>query len=254
MKFTDFINKVLFSVSVPRCVGCGIRLKEAGSPLCPECYSEYLNAKTRNCSLCSNKLSECTCTNMYLKKHYIHRLIKVYRYVYSEKLPSNLLIYSLKRDNRHDVIEFLASELANAIKNSVSPQKDFIITYVPRRKSAIRKYGIDHSMQLAYELSRLLGTEFASVLISNAKAPQKKLTAKERAENASYTLKPQHPELKGKTVILVDDIVTTGSSMGACARLLHSLGAKKIIGACISIAYRDRCVRFERGDRFTLRK
>ena len=42
--------------------------------------------------------------------------------------------------------------------------------------------------------------------------------------------------------------------MGACARLLHSLGAKKIIGAVISIAYKDAYIPFDTEDRFTKKK
>jgi len=55
------------------------------------------------------------------------------------------------------------------------------------------------------------------------------------AANISYAL-----SLSGKKVMLIDDIVTTGTSMGSAATLLRGLGAKGIIGVCIAIAYRDK--------------
>jgi competence protein ComFC len=49
--------------------------------------------------------------------------------------------------------------------------------------------------------------------------------------------------LKGKTVIVVDDVVTTGSSLAACASLIRGMGTRKIIGATLSIAYKDSYIK-----------
>ncbi len=250
MKFPNFLRKALFYISVPKCVGCGTRLRAPGAPLCPECFDTYIETKSRNCSVCSRILSRCKCTNRYLDKHHTRALVKVYRYVHDETLPSNKLIYSLKQDNRRDVIDFLSSELADAFNASFKPEREYIVTYVPRRRSAIRKYGIDHSRQLAAALADKLGASFLPLLRSKAKAPQKMMSGEERAKNASYALRKGTPDIKGKTVILVDDIVTTGSSMGACADIIHGLGAKSIIGATVSIAFKDKSIKFETNDRF----
>ena len=165
-------------------------------------------------------------------------------------MPSNNLIYSLKRDNRKDVLEFLTKELCDAIKNSVDNPADIIFTNVPRRRESIRKYGMDHASLLAKFVAKHFSAQYYQPLISKSKYEQKHMSREERLKNASFRLKRRSKDLNGKTVILIDDIVTTGSSMGVCAMLLRALGAKQIIGAVISIAYKDEYIPFSKEDRF----
>ncbi len=242
MKFTE---KLLYYLSVPRCVCCGERLGIDERALCRICKAEYAEHKKRNCSRCSRVLSECVCTNDYLKRHCVRRLVKIFRYINradsERETPSNMLIYSLKRDNRADVLDFLSTELASAVKKNIAPKKtEYIITSVPRRCGAIRKYGIDHAKLIATATARKLDIPYASLLKSTAKAPQKKMREEQRIKNATFDYRKTEVNVKGKRVILVDDIVTTGASMGSCAMLIRALGAREIIGATLSIAYRDK--------------
>ena len=109
---------------------------------------------------------------------------------------------------------------------------------MPRRRAAIKKYGIDHAKILAKALAKRLGCQYVSCLISKSKLPQKSTFAKERISNAEFDLK--NVDIKGKRVIIVDDIVTTGASLGSCAALLHAVGAKEIVGCAIAVAYKDK--------------
>ena len=73
------------------------------------------------------------------------------------------------------------------------------------------------------------------------------MRGQDRFKNALYDYKKPYI-LEGERVILIDDIVTTGASMGACATLIKGLGAKEIVGACMAVAYRDPYTPFEIGD------
>lgn len=243
----NFLDKLLFCISVPKCVSCNERLELQDLGLCRICAKDYFEHKLRNCSHCSKILSECTCVNDYLKSHSVRRLVKVCRYVNREdserRFPSNMLIYSLKRDNRADVLSFLSEELAAAIKNSIKYDKtSFIITSVPRRRAAINRYGIDHAKLLAKAVAKKLDLPYAEFLKSTARSAQKKMREQERIKNATFDYRKSDISIEGKRVILIDDIVTTGASMGSCALLLRAIGAKEIIGAAISIAYKDKTV------------
>lgn len=253
-KLTQIFKNILFYLSVPKCVGCKTRLSISDGPICPECLREYENVKTMNCSLCSKQLSECSCSNAYLKKNHIHHLVKIFRYVHRDPIPSNNLIYSLKRDNRRDVLDFLTDELEKSIRASVMDPEKCIFTNVPRRQSTVRKYGIDHAAELSRSVAKRFGAEYRVLLHSKSKRAQKKLSGSERMLNANYSLKKNADSLEKKAVILVDDIVTTGASMGKCASLIYTLGPSKIIGAAISIAYKDPYKPFDQSDRFLYKK
>ena len=72
----------------------------------------------------------------------------------------------------------------------------------------------------------------------------------DRLKNANYKLKRNAKNLDKKRIIIIDDVVTTGASMSACAMLYRALGTKNIIGATLSIAYKDNKISFETKDRF----
>lgn len=232
-------DKLFFLLSVPKCVCCKERLSISDIAFCPKCSHDFEEIKTRSCSRCSKKLSECSCTNEYLSAHYVKSLVKVFRYKQSEENRASCsLIYSLKHNNRNDISKRCATELAAAICNSVKSPETCIIVNVPRRRLSILKYGMDHSAILAKKISKLLGATYTAPLASRSKREQKTLQGEQRIHNADFYIKHQ-ADFGGKTVILVDDIVTTGASMGRCAMLLRSLGAKRIIGAALGIAYKD---------------
>ena len=157
----------------------------------------------------------------------------------------NAPIYSLKRHNRDDVLEFCTNELSEAIRNCYPNASEFIFTNVPRSEKSIVKYGFDHAEMLAKSLADKFGAKYEKLLVSDVKTEQKKLHGESRKINAQFSVIGDF-DLSGKTVLIIDDIVTTGSSMGAAAMLIHGLGAKKIFGAALGIVYKDKYTPFPR--------
>ena len=241
MKFDieEIWERFLFYISVPTCVSCKSRLDKDESALCTRCIEKRERLKFRLCSRCGKKLHECSCSSEYLENHYVKKLVKVFRYMQRpDMLPLNAPIYSLKRDNRDDVLELCARELTESILLSFPNAKDFIVTNVPRSKKSIVKYGIDHAELLAKSVAVLIGADY-----------KKMLSGISRITNVKFDV-IEDIDLTGKTVLIVDDIVTTGSSMGQAAMLLHGQGAKRIYGAALGIAYKDKYTPFEKSDKF----
>jgi competence protein ComFC len=149
----------------------------------------------------------------------------------------------IKKNKNPRVSAFLSSEIASVLRANEDISElladDVIVTYVPRSRSAVIKYGHDQSELLALCLAESLGTISLPLLCRSRKrgVAQKKLDAKAREKNSKnmYELVEKHrPFIEGKTVILVDDIVTTGSSMSACVSRLIKAGARFVI--CASVA------------------
>ena len=239
MNIKAIMDRVLFALSVPKCVCCKKPLDYGEKALCPKCSAVFEDFKTRNCSRCARILSECKCSNDFLKAHYVGHVVKCYRYLNrDEALPGNSLIYSVKRDNRIDVLERCTDELAASKLNSVANPERYVFTNVPRRKSAIIEHGIDHSALLAKAVADRLGAEYISILKSNAKKQQRSLETEDRFRNADFYISKEI-DLTGKGTIIIDDIITSGASMSKAAALIRSLGCREIIGACLAIAYKD---------------
>jgi ComF family protein len=239
MNIKELMDRALFALSVPKCVCCGEILDYGQRAFCSSCQQNFEEFATRNCSRCARVLNECDCSNFFLETHFVKRVVKCYRYQSDNKnTPSARLIYSLKRDNRRDVLEVSTDLLLKALSNSLGDISDCIITNIPRRKSAIVEYGIDHSALLAENIAIKSGAEYISFFKSNAKHEQKSLDSLERRRNADFSL-IKEIDLKGRRVIIVDDIITSGASMSNAATLIRSLGAKDIIAACLAIAYKE---------------
>ena len=234
-----FLDRFLFLLSVPTCVCCKTRLKFDENAICPKCSAEFEEIKTRNCSRCSKVLSECSCSTNFLTSHFVKGVVKCFRYnPREENLPANSLIYSLKRDNRDDVLKLCSSELCRVIKNSFDINDSTVITNVPRRRKAIIEYGIDHSELLASSVAKAIGVEYIRLLKSRAKSEQKSLTKEQRLKNTDFIL-VSDVSLKGKNVIIIDDVITTGASVGSAATMIKSLRPNAIYAAALGIAYKD---------------
>lgn len=239
MNISEIKDRVLFTLSVPKCICCGERLDYGQKAFCLKCSLEFEEYKTRNCSKCAKVLQSCCCSNEYLRGHFVSKTLKCFRYMVREDSnASNSLIFSLKKDNRADVLDACADEMEKSIRNSIKDPENYIITNVPRRRSAIVEYGIDHSALLAKEVAKRVGAKYVCLLKSNAKKAQKSLERSERIKNVSFDL-IKEIDLTGKGVIIVDDVITSGASMGSASALIRSLGCRNIVAACLGIAYKD---------------
>lgn len=240
--FKEIYRRIMYYITVPKCVFCGEKLDYTDKCFCPDCLDKYNQWKTRNCSRCSRELSFCSCSNAYLGRNGIKTLTKLYRYRSdSDDSPSKRIIFALKELNRSDVFDFLADEVAESINNSycVNPDK-FVVTNVPRRGASIQKYGYDHSAELARRVAKRLGLKYTSALKSIAKKAQKEVSIESRRANAAVKAKKgKRSDVFKKTVIIVDDIVTSGSSMVASAKALRKMGASHTFGATVAIAFGD---------------
>jgi len=190
--------------------------------------------------------------------------VQLFRYRPSDthKHSLNLLLYRLKHDNVSVLRDFLAEELKTAMDKTVGKIAHSVITFVPRTAKEKRKYGFDQAGELAKVLSKKTGIPFAALLKRTAKTPpQKKLrSTEERVKNAkaSYTSACEE-NLRGRTVFLLDDTVTTGASLSACAHILRTMGAREIIAISPFLSYRHKNIAFEhaknsREERFYVKK
>ena len=252
---------------MPRCAGCGKRLSPFAKTdnlsygkvcLCPACMEAWQRAKREMCHTCYMPAGECRCTsiNRKIKQPFIPSLFFYHR---DRSRVQNKVLYSAKTRRFPELFDFLASELApsvRALADAVGIDvRDCILTYVPRKKKAIRQYGLDQARELSERLAESLGCVSVSLLQRVGGKEQKRLDGRKREKNTSESVFLRQnltrkdakklalangeavtvrEAVEGRCVIVVDDIITTGASMRRAILLLEPLRPKDVTVACVA--------------------
>ena len=245
---------------IPTCAGCGKRLDPIvrgnalnhGLPcFCKDCLPQFYRATAQMCHSCGKVAGECTC--MPLKNTFTQPTIpSLFFYHPDDKGIASRSIYTFKRKRYIDLCEFYTAELAPKVTELLSlleiEPKNCIFTYIPRTDKALRKHGFDQGELLARSLCGRVGGDCTLTLLERiAGKEQKKLSHKERRKNADESifareskraLRGRAKDFKslfaGKTVILVDDVITTGASLKRGIAELKHLGARTVLVASIA--------------------
>ncbi|MDE7181448.1 MAG: ComF family protein [Clostridia bacterium] len=148
------------------------------------------------------------------------------------------LVLKFKNGNGY-LKEHFASLMASKLKDFSAFD---CIVYVPMTKSAEKRRGYNQARLLAESLSDKIGVPWIKeAVIKTADTPeQKTLTKKQRIANLTGCFKvAKRNEVKDKTVLIVDDVLTTGATCEAMAKKLLSAGAKQIYLATVaSVEYK----------------
>lgn len=242
----NFFGFILDLAGPPKCIVCD---RAIGKPLglCPDCVKIFEKAERKRCGICLKQPKNCFCRPMLLSKTDPigdRRLISLLFLAPSQsKKPEDILsrkfIYHIKRNSVRTGVPFAARELSfeilKLIKTENLNSEDWIITNPPRSKKQIILYDFDHAEELARKISEYTGVRYMPCLKRKTNKMQKTLNAFERRANAdkAYVINPE-ASLQGKNVFIVDDVITTGATINACAAILKENGAQLVFPICIA--------------------
>jgi ComF family protein len=159
--------------------------------------------------------------------------------------PIRRLVHHLKytaRGRRLDIVIPLAHILQRTVADDrlqgvVRDRGNCLVVPVPLSGLRYRERGFNQAQALAEEFSRIQGLMPADILRRHRHTgTQTHLTREDRAENLrnAFSLKSRCQDTpEGKTCLLIDDILTTGSTLSACARVLKSAGAARVIALAV---------------------
>jgi predicted amidophosphoribosyltransferase len=160
------------------------------------------------------------------------------------------LVAAHKERGALNLTPFLAGRLAAAIEGvlhfTASPASAVVLVPVPSARAAVRERGFDATWALARGAARLLRRQMpvrAGRLLHQARSvrDQARLSAEQRATNlqGAFRVTKMAP---GPPVVVVDDVVTTGSSLTEAARALREAGHHVVGAATVAATQRDRPV------------
>lgn len=147
------------------------------------------------------------------------------------------LIRSLKYRNQRRVVADLAERLVNSILADPDAPIFDIVTWAPTSMLRHRQRGYDQSELLAKAVAGRLGLRCRRLLYRDRSAPQTGRNRQERLNGPMFRARPlRHP----CRVLVIDDVVTTGSTLRAAAHALDLAGASEVCLLAVAATPRDR--------------
>lgn len=203
------------------CASCG-EVTEQGEPLCDFCREMLVRCDPiKRCIRCGKDKKNCEC------KYRIFRFDGCIA-PFINKQPAKTALYSFKFRRRLSNADYFAEQMALCVKNEYRDIKFDGVTFVPMHRLRLLKRGFNQSRVLAEKISEILSIPLIDTLICLKAGPrQHDLFGKERFKNVKgrYAAKGS---ASGKTLLLVDDIRTTGATLDECAGQLFSAGAEAV--------------------------
>ncbi|MBU1118593.1 ComF family protein [Patescibacteria group bacterium] len=228
-KIYEYILDTLFP---KKCFSCG----KEDTWLCESCKKKIALCTTFTCPLCGKGDGPTLCASC-KEKSPLDELI--YAVDYNESEIVRRIIHAYKYKSIKSLDSPLGHILITALeKNNYTPSADYI-TSVPLHKRRTKERGFNQATLIALFISKKYQIPFSDLLTRTQNTtPQMSLNKEERKRNiaGAFHCTTTLP-LKNKTIIIVDDVATTLSTLEACAKELKKCGAKKVIALCIA---RDR--------------
>jgi len=157
---------------------------------------------------------------------------------FSKKGIVQQLMHNLKYRGHQDVGLFLGKWLGEELKAIEAYKGIDVVIPVPLHSSKLRKRGYNQVTKFGQEIAKALDVEFNTVVLQKSMATKTQVF-KDRllrtSGNAATFSIVENQTLKGKHILLVDDIVTTGATIESCANALLTIEGVKISVATMAI-------------------
>ena len=199
----------------------------SGQLLCPQCVAE-LPRNAVACSRCAKPLPTAAPVCGACQQH--PPPLDFARTLYRYQSPVDRLIQQLKYDGRLYVARMLGERLRDAASEWLEQHgKPDLLLPVPLHRRRLRQRGFNQSIEITRLAARHHGIplDYDSVWRIRKTDPQTELPLTKRKQNVRDAFEVR-VRVKGLSVVLVDDVITSGHTVGELARILKRAGAREV--------------------------
>lgn len=253
----SLIRKLLFP---PTCAGCRERLAPVSQNsatyhkvcFCNSCLEKWHVSRAEMCKKCGKDALHCECISPFLR-NLQPELPALCFYHSGVTEVSDRVIINLKQGYNEELISYISLELLPLIVSALNKVgvegEDCIFTWIPRKRSNLAKYGFDQGKELCVQIAAGFGKKPYYLLARIGGKEQKKLDLSKRSKNVDHAIilntsakrkskcesvESIHDTIKGKTVVVIDDVITSGATVKRAVELLQSARAERVFVACVA--------------------
>ena len=221
------LNKILDFIFPPKCAFCGDILTTK-HPVCDKCMELLPFIDGDTCQCCGKPVEELSyrlCSQCNSEKRYFEHSFVPLRY--EDDAKKAVLLF------KHHYHPYYAKAFAFLICDKILSSEfytDFdYITCVPESYDGVTERGYNQAELLAKEIAKILNVPFIHTLHRNDNGKkQASLNREERKKNVRISYSEGKKTYDDGTVLLVDDVYTTGETSNYCAKLLRKMGFDKV--------------------------
>ena len=224
-------GKLLLDFALPpRCAGCADIIEEVGA-FCPECWGRMEWLGNSGCATCGLPLigTEAeTCARCLAEPPKIDRMRAAVAY---DELPRSIAI-RLKYGRKVALARTMARYMAPLLDGE---GRDVLLIPVPLHRWRLWSRGFNQSGLVARELARRWGARWDGGLLRRTRRtqPLKGMNHNQRKKAVAGAFAVADPKrVAGRDILLIDDVLTSGSTAEACARALRKAGARRVELIC----------------------
>ena len=224
------ILKALIKAFYPqRCAYCGKPIAH-DALMCIDCEKTLPRIEGKVCDKCGREKKVCSCKNA---ENNYKRLVSPF--YFSGNVRKG--IHAFKFRKCPDNAEAYSFEMAKVVNERLSDIKFDFITEIPMTAKSEKRRGYNQCELLAKGIGEILGIEHKkNILVKLYETPKQhslKLFLRKGNLTGVFDVKDLY-EVDGKTILLCDDISTTGETLNECAKMLWLYGAKEVY--CVAVA------------------